>query len=601
MYLQYFRLKNPPFSLAPNPRFLYMSPRHREALAHLLYGIDEGGGFVALTGEVGTGKTTLCRCLLEQIPPNIDIALIINPRLNAIEFLASVCDELRIKIPPETASLKTLVDALNGYLLESFSQGRHTIVIIDEAQNLSFDVLEQIRLLTNLETSESKLLKIILVGQPELNTLLQRKDLRQLNQRITARFHLTPLSETETAGYIYHRLSVSGGYKRLFPKKTIKKIYRYSGGIPRLINIICDRSLLGAYASECHQVSNKIVARAAREVMSGNNSKPKLTGFAKPASFMILMAIAIWGLFDIALPTINRLMGVNSQKNIAVTDSDTAMKIQLGDILTTLTDNYDNPSDQLIKPIEHTDNSLQFRRPNSITHKQNDAANENRESVGKTSRQPSGEDILSTQQLELLINDPKLSLPTALVHLSNRWGLVYSPDFGGICSTAKLHGLRCLTQTTNSAGLAQINRPAILQLSLKNSGHRYVTLIGLQGKFASINFFDNTARNVSFEKISEYWTGEYSIFWKPIDSDVPVVSPGSESSAVQRLRKLLGANSNLPIPTKHSNYFDAALKTRLMEYQKQHGLSADGIAGVMTMISLNTSGNVPGIPKLTKD
>ncbi len=579
-----------------------MSPRHREALAHLLYGIDEGGGFVALTGEVGTGKTTLCRCLLEQIPPNIDVALVINPRLNAIELLASVCDELRINTPPDTASLKTLVDALNGYLLESFSQGRHTVIIIDEAQNLSFDVLEQIRLLTNLETSETKLLKVILVGQPELNTLLERKDLRQLNQRITARFHLTPLSEAETAAYIYHRLSVSGGYKRLFPKKTIKKIYRYSSGIPRLINIVCDRSLLGAYASECHQVSNKIVAKAASEVLPGQTSKPNLNGFVKLASFVILMAVAIWGLFDIALPTINRLAEINSQKNDATTNSQATQEIQLGDILTTLTENYDESPSLLIKSIEHPENSVQNSSPDSITNMQNEAAIESHESTNKKSRMPAGEArTLSGKGLGPIIKDPKLSMPTALVHLSNQWGLVYSPDFDGICSTAKQHGLRCLKQTTNWTGLAHINRPAILQLSLKTGGIRYITLIGLQDDFAYINFFDNTTRKVALEDLSEYWTGQYSIFWKSIDTGVSVVMPGSQSPSVQRLRKLLGANSNMPKPARSSKYFDAALKTRLMQYQKQHGLSADGLAGVMTMISLNTSANVPGIPKLTRN
>lgn len=248
MYTHYFGLTERPFSLAPNPRYLFMSPRHQEALAHLLYGTGESGGFVALTGEVGTGKTTLCHCLLEQLPDDIDIALILNPRMNSVELLASLCDELRIAYPPNTQSLKVLVDGLNKHLLSAHAKGHRTVVVIDEAQNLSFDVLEQIRLLTNLETSRTKLLHIILVGQPELNRLLAQKNLRQLNQRITARYYLEPLSFNETRAYIHHRLAVSGGDSRLFTHAAVRRIYRYSGGIPRLINNICDRALLGAYS-----------------------------------------------------------------------------------------------------------------------------------------------------------------------------------------------------------------------------------------------------------------------------------------------------------------------------------------------------------------
>src|SRR5210317_846476 len=210
MYLEHFNLTERPFSITPDPRFLYMSARHREALAHLLYGLSEGGGFVQLTGEVGTGKTTICRCLLEQVPDNVDIALVLNPKVTSTELIATVCDELGIEYPAGDSSIKALTDELNRYLLDAHARGRRTVLILDEAQNLSADVLEQVRLLTNLETSTQKLLQIVLIGQPELRSLLAREDMRQLSQRVTARYHLDPISREEAGAYIKHRLQICG-------------------------------------------------------------------------------------------------------------------------------------------------------------------------------------------------------------------------------------------------------------------------------------------------------------------------------------------------------------------------------------------------------
>jgi len=265
MYTDYFNLSEPPFSLTPDPRFLFMSERHREGLAHLLYGVRQPGGFVQLTGDIGSGKTTLCRCLVKQLPPETDVALILNPRLTVVELLATVCDELGISYPAETGSVKVLIDALNQRLLESHAGGRRTVLIIDEAQNLHEDVLEQIRLLTNLETSKEKLLQIILIGQPELLSVLKHQKLRQLAQRITARYHLIALSRRETYAYIHHRLRVSGRRDPLFTTPAMRLVYRLSGGVPRVINIICDRALLGAYALDKQRVSAAIVRQASIE------------------------------------------------------------------------------------------------------------------------------------------------------------------------------------------------------------------------------------------------------------------------------------------------------------------------------------------------
>jgi len=275
MYQSYFGLAEEPFSIAPDPRYLYMSQRHQEALAHLLYGVNGGGGFVLLTGEVGAGKTTVCRCLLEQIPESCDVAYIFNPRQTVAELLSTLCAEFGIAYPCGNTSVKVYVDCINAYLLDAHARGRHTVLIIDEAQNLSADVLEQMRLLTNLETSQRKLLQIILLGQSELAVMLARPELRQLAQRVIARYHLGPLARQEVAAYVRHRLDVSGTQRQLFPDALIGLLYRLSGGIPRVINVICDRSLLGAYVQGKERVDRATLMQAAREVLHNPAAQPR--------------------------------------------------------------------------------------------------------------------------------------------------------------------------------------------------------------------------------------------------------------------------------------------------------------------------------------
>ena len=268
MYLNHFGLNEAPFSITPDPAFVFLSAAHRDALAHLLYGVGQGGagGFVQLTGEVGTGKTTLCRCLLEQIPPDARVALVLNPLMTPRELLATICEELGIHTHGISGSNKALVDALNTYLLEQHAQGRRVVVVIDEAQNLSPEALEQVRLLTNLETTKDKLLQVVLLGQPELRQLLQRQNLRQLAQRITARYHLAPLSREETRDYVRHRMKVAGAPRNPFRRSALRALYQRSGGVPRLINIIADRALAAAYAAERGTVTGRMVNTAAQEV-----------------------------------------------------------------------------------------------------------------------------------------------------------------------------------------------------------------------------------------------------------------------------------------------------------------------------------------------
>ncbi len=266
MYQHYFGLSDAPFSIAPDPRYLFLSQRHQEALAHLLYGVNGDGGFVLLTGEIGAGKTTVCRCLLQQIPESCDVAYIFNPKLTVEELLSTICVEFGIACPSGNTSVKVFVDCINAYLLDAHARGRHTVLIIDEAQNLSAEVLEQMRLLTNLETDQRKLLQIILLGQPELALMLDRPELRQLSQRIVARYHLGPLGKAEVAAYVRHRLEISGAQRQLFPARLMGRLYRLSGGVPRVINVLCDRALLGAYVQGKERIDGATLAQAAREV-----------------------------------------------------------------------------------------------------------------------------------------------------------------------------------------------------------------------------------------------------------------------------------------------------------------------------------------------
>ena len=295
MYTSFFGLSEKPFAITPDPRYLYLSERHAEALAHLLYGINESGGFIQLTGEVGTGKTTVVRTLLSRIPHHADVAVIMNPRITPVEFLLTICEELGIAVEDaDRGSVKQMVDALNRRLLTAHAEGRRVIVIVDEAQNLSADVLEQVRLLTNLETPTQKLLQIILIGQPELRDLLDRTELRQLAQRITGRYHLNPLSREETKGYVRHRLRVAGASSEIFGASAVNEVHRLSSGIPRVINVTCDRALLGAYTREVRKVTAALVRRAAGEVY-GRRFTPRWMGWLGAGAAAILVAAAAFG------------------------------------------------------------------------------------------------------------------------------------------------------------------------------------------------------------------------------------------------------------------------------------------------------------------
>ncbi len=295
MYTRYFGLTEKPFAIAPNPRYLYMSELHREAMAHLLYGISSAGCIILLTGDVGTGKTTVCRCLVDQLPATTDIAMILNPKLTIMDLFKTICEELKIPVPDASPTVKTYVDLLNTYLLDAHAKGRNTALIIDEAQNLDVEILEQLRLLTNLETNTDKLLQIVLIGQPELQHILADPKLSQINQRVTTRYHLGPLQPADIETYIQHRIAIAGGNSRnaLFSKRAIRYVTIISRGIPRVINLLCDHSLLGAYADNQDHVNFDIMRKAARELASITNPNSSSKKTMVVMLVLVLLAVGI--------------------------------------------------------------------------------------------------------------------------------------------------------------------------------------------------------------------------------------------------------------------------------------------------------------------
>ncbi len=558
-----------------------MSPRHREGLAHLLYGIHMGG-FVILTGEVGTGKTTLCRSLLQQIPENANIALILNPKLNSIELLASICDEFEIPYPAGNPSLKVFTDLLFKYLLDNHAGGRKTVLMIDEAQNLSYDVLEQIRLLTNLETSTTKLLQIILVGQPELKQLLNRQELRQLNQRITARYHLQPLSLDETRAYIRHRLSISGGNPEIFKALAIRRIYRLANGIPRFINILCDRALLGAYATGKPFVTRNIVNKAAREVMPDNALQHYVSG-SRFLTAMIIVVLLVSGSLYFLFPDFS----ASSLRSPTLKHESAANKTALPTASAAIPGTVGkNPSAR-----SSIDKTIAGRQ----AAKSQDVAGEN------SANGPSPAQAVSTGQVlqtfDRLIGSSGLSLDAALTQLLQIWSEQVDSGPAVDCNLVLKLGLRCLMDIDNLGQILSLNRPAILEFASPDASKRYGLLIGVaQDGLPVIRFDDDYI--VQLEDLMSYWQGYYLTLWKPPYPEIQEIHPGYSSDDVLWLRQQLEAIDGKAYQAMRPRLYDKDLQERIKALQNQHQLLEDGIVGPKTIIHLQNSMPVINFPLL---
>ena len=542
MYLSFFGLNEKPFAITPDPRYLYLSERHAEALAHLLYGINEAGGFIQLTGEVGTGKTTIVRSLLAQTPKNAEIALILNPRMTAPEFLLTICEEIGIGVPDESlGSLKDLVDILSHYLLRAHAGGRRVVLVVDEAQNLAPAVLEQVRLLTNLETNTQKLLQIILIGQPELRELLGRNELRQLAQRITGRYHLHPLSRDETAAYVRHRLRVAGATSDIFSGAALSEIYRLSVGVPRVINVICDRALLGAYSMDSHRVTATLVRNAASEVF-GKRIVPNWLPWAAAGSTAVVLLSATVGLWNAHPWRAKQQVGATLSAAHTQTTSPSSM-------------------DGKLTPVTNTGTST---IPSGA--------------VGTIERDPPLAELLSEHAADT-------DTDSAFAKLFGLWGIKYVTGGTDPCTQASQQGLDCLTQRGTLSQLQLYNRPAILLVNDDGGDSHQIVLTHLDDEHARIEL-GGGAHEIKIGELLRYWVGDYVMLWRPGTSQVKALSPGMHGADVRWLRESLqhvrGEHSDGPV----SDVFDAELGNLVRDFQRQHRLTVDGIAGVQTQIAL---------------
>jgi general secretion pathway protein A len=580
MYTTYFGLTEAPFSMTPDPRYLYMSERHREALAHLLYGIGEGGGFVQLTGEVGTGKTTLCRCLLEQLPPRVDVALILNPRLTDIELLAAVCDELRIPYPAGTTSRKLLVDALYRHLLDAHAQGRRTVLIVDEGQDLATDVLEQIRLLTNLETPTQKLLQIILIGQPELIRLLDKEELRQLAQRVTARYHLLPFSEDDTRAYIVHRIQIAGQKKEIFTDAAMRAAHEAARGIPRLINAICDRALLGGYTQDQCPVMAATVRRAAREVF-GQTLTPWPARRWQWVGAAVLVAALVTGTWALVTQgqawLIPRAM-LPSAPNPTPTSATPSVPVR--------------PAASSAVPAPGVPDG------DAVADTSQDAAPAT--SVA-TARAGQVRTLNATKLVELL-SDPLLRADktSAFASLYASWRLDFDASKHNFsCERGRSEGLQCLFKTGTWGKLRRFNLPAIIELSTPTGDRRYATVVALDEQNATLDF-GGRRHTFPLSEIDLYWDGPFILLWKaPVLSSVPI-RPGTRGKDVEWVREQFAELDGVPGGGRNRQVFDDDLRARVIAFQRSRSLMADGIVGEETLTHLSAALSDPKVPRLRR-
>jgi len=538
VYRQFFGITLKPFSIAPDPTFLYMSEGHREALAHLRYGLEGEGAFILLTGEVGAGKTTVCRCLLEQVPDDADIAYIINPKVTSRELLATICDELGI---PRRGlnSAKSLVDAINTHLLAAHARGRRTILIIDEAQNLAPDVLEQIRLLTNLETNSRKLLQVILLGQPELRDKLARDDLRQLAQRVSARHHLGPLSRRDTFAYVRHRLAVAGLAADTFSDRAIAKLHALSGGIPRLINIIADRAMLGAYAKGTERITAALMRAAGREVL-GDGGDGRIT---------ILPRRLIIGVTALVCAVI--LLLINHSIPIGITDKKAAA-----------------PARRTVDDAPTPDGT-------------------------------EGDKAATGTLIPWPAEPPSQTEEEALTALLSLWGI----DTGGQrtdtwpCQYAEEAGLRCLFKKDGIGALLRLNRPAVLPMRDEKGGQYHVLITRVENGTGTF-MAGGHAFQASLTELAARWDGNFTAIWKPPPGYRDSLRPGAAGAAVRWLAEQLALIDGEGYNTDEAGAYGPSLVNRVKRLQFLHGLPPDGIVGKDTITLINTLTHAD-VPRLT--
>ncbi len=578
IYRDYFRIKEDPFSITPDPKFLFLSRNHREALAHLRFGMEEGGGFVLLTGGVGTGKTLLCRNLLESLPNEVDVALILNPRLQPFELVASICDELHVEYPAAAESIKVLVDQLNTNLLSSHAAGRRTVVIIDEAQNLSYEALEQVRLLTNLETKTEKLMQIFLIGQSELKEILDQPNLRQLTQRITARYHLESMGRPETKEYIRHRLEVVGISQHLFTNSALEAVYQLTKGIPRRINIFCERAMVAAYAERKNEVDYFLLKRAAEEV-EGNRRKGRWRSLLKVSAVAAVLAV---------LSTTLSLNDITSFGN----NVEHQMRLLLADLKGHKKGAPVIPKETVTTTIPN--NKVDFS-PIKI-------AQAGYSDLGVAVPEKEEHPLVDGKAFEAMTVGEVFSEDRAFSALLRYWNVDISAVVDGsvFCKTADAHKLKCVYGKGTWTSLEYFNRPVIIELETSDGRLVNMMVTELHGNRVVI---DHNGERMQLERatIDYLWSGSYVLLWKPPQLNGTMLAVGARGQDVIWLNDILDRDEGIyGIQTqgKRNDRFDQALVERVVRFQQKHGLTPDGIVGEQTLIQLQSASGDPDVPLL---
>jgi len=571
MYEPFFGLRHEPFSIAPDPRFLYMSAKHREALEHLNYGLRRRAGFVLLTGEIGAGKTTVLRCFLEKLPSSFDVANVVNPRLGVNALLMRVCEDLRIELPAAGA-VNDLIDEIHGHLLLAHATGRRTLIVVDEAQALSADVMEQLRLLTNLDTSERKL-QVLLIGQPELRTMLERPEFEPLAQRVVARFHLPALSEDEATRYIAHRLSVAGLAGQLpFDNFALARIHELCRGVPRRINVLCDRALLAAQTAGKHHIDRGIVDRAAAEVFGrGPVAPPQHRGSRRWPAVAGVAAVAL-------------AAGVLMAPRISPT---------LAPALAWLTGAATAPAPAPTPapaPAPAPEPTAEPAAPAPAPIAVPASATPPAASVAATS--PVATPVAIPDDPALADNLDAAFSPTASDEtqawraLASLWGVSLGP--GEPCIAALQHALHCYRSHGGLGPIRQLGRPGIVTLNDERGRVAHVLLTGLSNDRATLRI-GGIDREMPLALLARAWRGEFATLWRaPADYGEGEVI-GSTAAAlgpwlIERLAAIDGAAS----PPAG----DDALRARVFAFQLAQGLVPDGLAGPLTLMQINRASGV---------